>query len=93
MAKKSTFDKNQQNEKCDLRNEDDIIATVDKVMAQSDQLDILVNCAGIARVAPNWELPTEEFDKIIATNLRGTFLFCKYVVPEDIAHMVSPKPK
>ena len=71
----------------DLRNESDIIEMVDIILAQFGRIDILVNCAGIARVALNWELPTEAWDNIRAINLRGTCLCCKYVVP----HMIEQK--
>jgi NAD(P)-dependent dehydrogenase (short-subunit alcohol dehydrogenase family) len=36
--------------------------------------DVLVNNAGIEHRAPFLELPTAEFDRVIAVNLRGTFL-------------------
>jgi len=72
---------------CDLRNESDIIALVNNVLAQFGRIDILVNCAGIAKVALNWNLPTEDWDNIMAINLRGTFLCCKYFVP----HMIKQK--
>ena len=37
-------------------------------------LDVLVNNAGIAGGGPAIDTPTEEFDRIIATNLRGVWL-------------------
>ena len=40
-------------------------------------LDILINCAGIGRFGPLRDFPTDDFDQIIAVNLRGTFLCCK----------------
>lgn len=36
--------------------------------------DVLVNNAGIGRRAPLCELKVEDFDRVIAVNLRGTFL-------------------
>jgi len=36
--------------------------------------DVLVNNAGISRRAPFLELSTTDFDRVIAVNLRGTFL-------------------
>jgi NAD(P)-dependent dehydrogenase (short-subunit alcohol dehydrogenase family) len=72
---------------CDLRKENEIGATVEKVMKVFGRINVLVNNAGICVVAPTWELATETFDNILAINLRGTFLFCKYVVP----HMISQK--
>ncbi len=37
-------------------------------------IDVLVNNAGISRNAPLLELKIEDFDRVIAVNLRGTFL-------------------
>ncbi|HEY0419860.1 MAG TPA: SDR family oxidoreductase, partial [Acetobacteraceae bacterium] len=44
------------------------------IMARHGRLDILVNSAGIARDIPFLDTPVEVFDRIIAVNLRGTFL-------------------
>lgn len=44
------------------------------VIARHGRLDIMVNCAGIARDIPFLETPVETFDRVIAVNLRGTFL-------------------
>ena len=72
---------------CDLRKEKEIKATAEKVMKVFGRINVLVNNAGICVVAPMWELPTEVFDDIMAVNLRGTFLFCKHVLP----HMIKQK--
>ena len=50
------------------------------------RIDGLVNNAAIAlRIkhtnAPLEELPVEEWDRVIAVNLRGTYLSCRAVVP------------
>ena len=41
--------------------------------------DVLINNAGISRNAPFLELKPEEFDRVIAVNLRGTFLCAQAV--------------
>src|SRR5712664_2149351 len=38
------------------------------------KIDVVVNCAGIMPLTPIAEGDTEVFDKVIAANLRGTFL-------------------
>ncbi len=43
-------------------------------VARHGRLDIMVNCAGIARDIPFLDTPVEVFDQVIAVNLRGTFL-------------------
>ena len=48
--------------------------------------DILVNAAGIGRMGrPLHEMPIEDFDLIVATNLRAPFLLMRAVVPHMIA--------
>ncbi|MBN9076146.1 MAG: SDR family oxidoreductase [Rhizobiales bacterium] len=46
------------------------------------RLDILINNAGIVGdVRPTWEIPVEEFRRILDTNLFGAFLACRSLVP------------
>ena len=40
-----------------------------------------MNNAGVGSLAPLHELTEEEFDRIVAVNLRGTWLVYKYAVP------------
>jgi len=46
--------------------------------------DILVNNAAVQFEGRLWELPEEEFDCMMATNLRGYYLCAKYVIPHMI---------
>ncbi len=45
------------------------------------RLDVLVNNAGISGAVPD-RMSTEYFDKLMAINVRGTFLGMKYAIPE-----------
>ena len=47
----------------------------------ADPIDILINNAGINRIAPFTELPVEDFDEILAVNLRAAYLLCRAVLP------------
>ncbi len=47
------------------------------VVERFHSIDILVNSAGITTRLPPLEFPEEEFDRIIAVNLKGTFLCCQ----------------
>ena len=49
-------------------------------------IDILVNAAGITGPieTPVWEIKADDFDQVLAVNLRGTFLPTKHVLPTMI---------
>src|SRR4051812_25306973 len=50
------------------------------------RIDVLVNSAGIAgATAPLHEFPVENWSRVIAVNLHGTFYCCRAVVPFMIA--------
>jgi NAD(P)-dependent dehydrogenase (short-subunit alcohol dehydrogenase family) len=44
-------------------------------------IDILVNNAAMMLFKPIVDLSSEEWDKVIAVNLRSVFLFCKFCIP------------
>lgn len=52
-------------------------AIVDKVNDDWGRVDIVVNNAGITRDTLMPIMSDEQWDDVIATNLRGTFLFCR----------------
>jgi NAD(P)-dependent dehydrogenase (short-subunit alcohol dehydrogenase family) len=45
------------------------------------RLDVLMTCAGTGESAPLDELEEETFDRVIAVNLKGTFLCAKHAFP------------
>jgi 3-oxoacyl-[acyl-carrier protein] reductase len=56
--------------------------TVAGVVEAFGGLDVLVNCAGgYTKLSTIEEMAVEEFDRVIALNLRGAFLICKAVIP------------
>lgn len=61
----------------DVGNADNVQSIVDKVNDEWGRLDIVVNNAGITRDTLLPVMSDEQWDDVIATNLRGTFLFCR----------------
>jgi NAD(P)-dependent dehydrogenase (short-subunit alcohol dehydrogenase family) len=49
----------------------------DAVLAAFGRVDILVNCAGRIKRAPTLDLPEEEWNGIVETNLTGTLRACQ----------------
>lgn len=70
----------------DVRSEDAVRAMIGAVEQAQGRLDILINNAGVARYAPITELGLDDWDAVIDTNLRGTFLCLKHALPGMLAH-------
>ena len=63
---------------CDLRDPGSISAMRARVIAELGGVDILVNCAGMIVYRSGVSgVAIEEWDRVLATNLRGTFLVCR----------------
>jgi NAD(P)-dependent dehydrogenase (short-subunit alcohol dehydrogenase family) len=60
---------------CDVKNPASIQAVVDAAVSQFGHIDILINNAGTSWGAPVEEMRLEHWNKVIETNLTGTFLF------------------
>ena len=72
---------------CDITDSKQVHDTVNQVIKKFGKVDILVNNAGgtgevkspdIRGIA---NITEEEWDRVVAVNLKGAFLFCKEVVP------------
>lgn len=66
--------------KADISKEEDVLGMVDTINRELGQIDILVNNAGITKDNLIIRMKTEEWDKVIETNLKGTYLCTKAVV-------------
>jgi NAD(P)-dependent dehydrogenase (short-subunit alcohol dehydrogenase family) len=62
---------------CDVKDQAAIQQVVDATLARFGRIDILVNNAGVSWGAPVEEMTLEQWDKVLSTNLTGTFLFCQ----------------
>lgn len=58
----------------DVTDKDSIDALFEMTVAKFGQVDILINNAGITRDARLIKMTEEQFDQVIATNLKGVFL-------------------
>jgi len=74
----------------DIRKENEVLDVFGKVKGMFGGIDILVNNAGVVPHfrwgLPRWpevsDMPFEFWDKVISTNLYGTFLGTKHAIPQ-----------
>ena len=64
----------------------DVHRWLDRTLHELGCVEALVNNAGISRNRPFIDLTPEDFDRVIAVNLRGTFLCAQAAARQMIAH-------
>lgn len=64
---------------CDISQEDEVVAAVAKVNDTFGGIDIAVLNAGVGGFGALVDMPSEEWDRVISVNLRGTFLCLREV--------------
>jgi gluconate 5-dehydrogenase len=64
---------------CDVRDKAAVHQVVEETLARFGRIDILINNAGTSWGSPIEEMTLEQWDKVLSTNLTGTFLFCQAV--------------
>ncbi len=69
----------------DLGTPDGPVAAGRQALDAWGTLDILVNSAGIAHVVPALELAADDWDRVMAVNLRAPFLLARTLAPAMIA--------
>ncbi len=69
----------------DVSNEDEVVRMVGEAIDGLGGVDVLVNNAGIQISRPSDELSSDDFDKVLAVNLRGAFLCAR----EAIRHFLE----
>src|SRR5918994_2795272 len=89
----------------DVSNEDDVVRMVADAVAGLGGIDIFVNNAGIQISRPTEELSSADFDRVLAVNLRGSFMCAREAIKHFLAeqkpgviinissvHQIIPKP-
>lgn len=67
--------------RCDVSDRDEVAAAVSTVEAKLPGIGALVNNAGITSPVPFLDCTDEEWERIFAVNVRGSYLMTKRVVP------------
>ncbi|MGE5577508.1 MAG: SDR family oxidoreductase [Syntrophothermus sp.] len=65
--------------RCDVTNAADVQALVDRTLEEFGRIDILVNNAGVSWGGPLEDLPLEQWNRVMAANVTGTFLCAQAV--------------
>jgi 3-oxoacyl-[acyl-carrier protein] reductase len=65
----------------DVRNQKDVKRIVRQSLKRFGRIDVLVNNAGIAAYKEIEKISEKEWDDILDTNLKGTFLFTRETLP------------
>jgi NAD(P)-dependent dehydrogenase (short-subunit alcohol dehydrogenase family) len=69
--------------KVDVSSPDDVQRMVETTVSEMGRVDVIFNNAGVeGEVAPTADCTLENFDRVIAINLKGVFLGMKYSIPE-----------
>jgi glucose 1-dehydrogenase len=89
----------------DVSKEDEVAAMFRRVLDEYGRVDFLINNAGIQIAEDSETLAVEDFDKVLAVNLRGAFLCAQQairhfldasggaIVNVSSVHQVIPKPR
>lgn len=68
--------------RCDVSNENDVRNAMSEILSHFGRLDYAYNNAGIGgEFAKVQDYPTDDWDKVMAINLKGVFLCMKYEIP------------
>jgi NAD(P)-dependent dehydrogenase (short-subunit alcohol dehydrogenase family) len=65
----------------DVRQEASVEALARRALAEWQQVDVLVNAAGVASFAPVTDSKLDDWDQMLAVNLRGAVLCCRALLP------------
>ncbi|MGA7395793.1 MAG: SDR family oxidoreductase [Terrimicrobiaceae bacterium] len=73
--------------RCDVTRAEDVKAALDTTIETFGRLDAAFNNAGVEQAtAATADITEEEWDRVVAINLRGVFLCMKYEIPLMLKH-------
>jgi NAD(P)-dependent dehydrogenase (short-subunit alcohol dehydrogenase family) len=61
-------------------------ATIQSAVSKWGKIDILLNNAAMMTFKPVVELSEQDWDRVLAVNLKSVFIFCKYSIPHMPPH-------
>ena len=67
---------------CDVTRAADVQRLVAETVTAFGGVDVLHNNAGVVKYGTVVDMPEEDWDRVLAINLKGAFLTCKYAIPE-----------
>jgi glucose 1-dehydrogenase len=89
----------------DVSREEDVVRMVGQAVSELDGVDVLINNAGIQISRHSDELSSDDFDKVLAVNIRGAFLCAReairhfldegkpgVIINVSSVHQLIPKP-
>ncbi|MDY6821431.1 MAG: SDR family NAD(P)-dependent oxidoreductase [Deferribacterota bacterium] len=65
----------------DVSKNQEVTNAINEIVNKFNTIDILINVAGVVTAGPVEEIKEEEWDLMMDINTKGTFLFCKEVLP------------
>jgi glucose 1-dehydrogenase len=68
-------------QRCDVGRSADIQAVVKAAVDRWKKIDVVVNNAAMMTFLPVVDLPEDQWDKVLAVNLKSVFLFSKFALP------------
>jgi NAD(P)-dependent dehydrogenase (short-subunit alcohol dehydrogenase family) len=67
---------------CDVSQVADVENLMAEAVSETGRIDVLVNTAGLWVEGPTEAMTEEDWDRVIAVNLKGTFFCCSRAIPE-----------
>ena len=64
----------------DVRDEAAVAASVDETAREHGRIDVVLNAAGVAGGGAAHMVDSDEWDRVVDINLKGTFLVCKHAL-------------